>query len=799
MLVLVPSIALVSLWVTYTSSRYEQASDLRQTLHDVQRVGVKSEMAMVAMQEERRLSMEFLAGPRGDRARLDQARGATDQALAVMQEAAGPVVESNPPELKAIFGRIAAGLAALPEFRHQVDARQPGAEAAYEFYTNALAVAMSYFEAEAGLTKDTRTLNEGSTAAALFRALEYLSRQNAVLTSALASPAGMTPQLRAQFDQLVGAQRAQWSFVQPRLRGAQAEHYARITASPEWAVLAKAETSASASNGKVAIDAAAWQAALPVVTAQLQELTLNQVRFAEDFGQERVDELTNSVILVGALTLGSIVLALLISVFVSRALIRRLHGLRDSTRRLAGEQLPDVVERLKRGDKVELADVTTDFDHGHDEIGEVAGAFDDAQQIAVRAAIEQAETRQGVNHVFLNLAHRTQGLVHRQLALLDAMERKHEDPDLVAELFRIDHLATRMRRNAENLSVLGGTMPARRWRRPVRLAEVLRGAASQTEDYSRVKLTAVPETALTGPVAGDVMHLLSELVENATTFSPPHTEVRVSAELVPNGLGIEIEDRGLGMTPEAREEANRLLRETPEFNVMGFTTDTRLGLFVVARLALRHGISVQLRSSPYGGTSAVVLLPPRLLTDDAHTVADDSALGDDGEPGREHPFAAAAARRPVNALPAQTRMATVAPLPGPADPGRPPTSTVPARSPGRPPTAGAPSADRPRPIVTAGAADGRSAREAGAPSGRRLPRRVRQASLQPQLLRSADSGAAQPDTGPEHRPAEEARRMMAAFQRGSYKGRTEAGRHADDGDSPYRHGMPDDPDGQGLR
>ncbi|MGW0658021.1 sensor histidine kinase [Streptodolium elevatio] len=798
---LVPSIALMAVWGTYTYGRYDQAADLRQTLDDVQRVAVKGELAMVSMQEERRLSMEFLAGNAVDRARLDGQRQATDQALGVMNQAAGPVVERHPPELKRTFEQITAGLGGLPAFRQQVDARQVGPDAAFQFYSGALEGAMGYFEAQVRSTNDTKTATEAGTAAALFRALEYLARQNAVLSAGVASPTGLSVPQRAQFDQLVGAQRAQYAFVRPQLRGAQAARYEQILAGRDWALLKEAENSASGRTGRVAVDAAALHQAMLSTAQQLQQLTLDQVEFARGYGRERIDDLTTSVILVGALTLASILLAVLISVLVSRALLLRLRGLRDSTRRLANEQLPNVVGRLQRGEKVDPAEVGSDFDQGRDEIGEVARAFDEAQRTAIRAAIEQAETRQGVSRVFLNIAHRSQGLVHRQLALLDEMEREHEDPDLLAELFRVDHLATRMRRNAENLSVLGGTMPARRWRRPVMLAEILRGAASQTEDYSRVKLTMVPEAGLAGPVAGDVMHLLSELVENAATFSPPHTKVRISAELVPNGLGIEIEDRGLGMAAEAREEANKLLDTAPEFNVMGFTTDTRLGLFVVARLAHRHGISVSLRSSPYGGTSAVVLLPLSLLGA-AGDPGDSSHVGAAGDPTDPRAGTAGAGiagnARPV-AVPGYVSGPQPAPQPTPphiepvptgADQGRVAVLPAPPQLP--PPRAVTPTA----PATTAPAS---TPQAAGGPSGeRRLPRRVRRASLQPQLLRRTDTEAPHPDAEVEHRSAEEARQVMAAFQRGSFKGRTEAGRLQDDGGSPpYPHSAPEYPNGQG--
>lgn len=769
-----PSLALAGVWSTYTLDRYRQARDLHQTLSDVQRVAVKGELAMVALQEERRLSMAFLAGSGTDRARLDRQREATDQALGVMSQAAGPVVGHQAPELKNIFARISTGLAALPGFRQQVDARQLTSDGAFRFYTGALDTAMSYFEAQARATNDADTAAEGATAAALFRALEYFAQQNAVLTAAVASPGGPTAAQRAQFDQLVGAQRAQYAFVRPQLRDAQAAQFTQIVGSPEFAVLVSVEdTVSSARTGKLAVDPA-WQPAMVDIAGKLQELTLIQVEFARAYGKERVDELTASVIVVGAVTLASILLAVFVSVLVSRALIRRLNRLRDSTRKLANEQLPDVVARLQRGEKVDPEDAAAHFDHGHDEVGEVAAAFDAAQRTAVRAAIEQAETRQGISRVFLNLAHRSQGLVHRQLALLDKLEREHEDPDLLAELFQADHLATRMRRNAENLSVLGGTMPARRWRRSVRLAEVLRGAASQTEDYSRVKLTMVPETSLAGPVAGDVMHLLSEIVENATSFSPPHTKVGISAEIVPNGLGIEVEDRGLGMSAEALDEANRLLATAPEFNVMGFTQDSRIGLFVVARLAHRHGISVRLRSSPYGGTSAVVLLPPGLLDDREPHGAESGDNGADRDTGTFRGNGPAASPRPV-AVPApavEVRPAVPAPS---AAPTHAPLVPFPGQHPHvhadvRPPAPAGPAAPR---------------------EERRLPRRVRQANLRPQLLRPAAAEPAHPGADVEQRPADEVRNAMSAFQRGSSQGRADADRFEGLG------GAPENPNPQG--
>ncbi|NJP43292.1 sensor histidine kinase [Actinacidiphila epipremni] len=733
---LIPSLSLTALWGVYTAKGFRQALDLRQTVRDVQRVGVKSETAMVALQEERRLSMVQLAHPGTDPGPLMRQRADTDLKLAAMREAAGPVVTSNPPALQQIFAQISTGLSALPGFRQQIDARKVDYGAAYDFYTGALSTGMTYFAAEARLTNDSSALVEGTLAADLFRALEGLSREDAVLSAGLTSPKGMlSAAQQRQFDQLVGAQQEQWRVVTPALRGAQAARYKAITASPQWAAMVAAEQSA-VKSGRIPTDFPSWQTSMLTVSGELQQLTLDQVSFAVGYANGRVDSLMTSVIATSVGALLAIAAAVVISVLISRALIRRLQHLRGATLRLAEEQLPQLMARLERGDKVDPDEAVPDVGQGPDEIGQVAGAFATAQRIAVRAAIEQAETREGISRVFLNLAGRSQGLVHRQLVLLDSLERESENPDLLADLFRVDHLATRMRRNSENLSILGGAMPARRWRQSVQLSEILRGAASQTEDYSRVKLAGIPDVRIAGPVAGDIMHLLSELLENATHFAPPHTSVEVRAEVVAKGLGIEIEDRGIGMTPEARDEANRLLAAAPEFNVMGFTQDTRLGVFVVARLAARHKITVTLRPSPYGGTSAIVLAPPHVIE-----VAGEHMR--EQPPGQEPTFQEPVRHEPVRREPVRQVPPPVGPEPTPL---RPRAATP-----------------RQEPPVREGAQRG----------PRQLPRRVRQASMQPQLLHPA---APAPEAAPAERSPEEARRLMSAYQRQSYRGRTDAER-----------------------
>ena len=279
-------------------------------------------------------------------------------------------------------------------------------------------------------------------------------------------------------------------------------------------------------------------------------------------------------------------------------------------RQLAEVQLPDVVARLRRGEDVDVNAEAPPLRVGGDEIGRVGQAFDLVRQTAVRSAVEEARLRQGLNDVFRSLARRSQSLLHRQLTLLDQMERRATDPEALDDLFRLDHLTTRMRRHAEGLVILAGAPPGRGWSSPVRMVDVMRGAIAEVEDYARVSVATRSQAALVGSAVADVIHLLAELIENATTLSPPYTSVRVSGDTVANGFAIEVEDRGLGISAQRLAELNDRLTNPPEFNP---SDSEQLGLFVVSQLARRHGIRVTLKASPYGGTAAIVLIPRHLV------------------------------------------------------------------------------------------------------------------------------------------------------------------------------------------
>ncbi|SDJ72183.1 sensor histidine kinase [Streptomyces indicus] len=320
------------------------------------------------------------------------------------------------------------------------------------------------------------------------------------------------------------------------------------------------------------------------------------------------NESEQSAILNGAIILLVLGISLIGAFVVARSMIRSLRRLQDTATKVAQDRLPELVKQLSEADP---QDVDTSVEsvgvHSRDEIGQVAAAFDDVHREAVRLAAEQALLRGNVNAMFTNLSRRSQGLIQRQLSLISELESREADPDQLSSLFKLDHLATRMRRNGENLLVLAGEEPGRRWTRPVPLVDVLRAAASEVEQYERIELAAVPATEVAGRVVNDLVHLLAELLENATSFSSPQTKVKVTGHALPDGrVLIEIHDTGIGLSPEDLAAINERLASPPTVDV---SVSRRMGLFVVGRLSQRHGIRIQLRPSDSGGTTALVMLP----------------------------------------------------------------------------------------------------------------------------------------------------------------------------------------------
>ncbi|SDP24814.1 sensor histidine kinase [Lentzea jiangxiensis] len=318
------------------------------------------------------------------------------------------------------------------------------------------------------------------------------------------------------------------------------------------------------------------------------------------------DESSDAAGTASAILFASLVLAATVGFVVGRYLLRSLNELRRSALDVAWDKLPEMVATGRGSTDIEPVPV-----HTTEEFGQVARAFDAVHQQAVKSVIEQAGMRANMRNIFVNLSRRSQSLVERQLKLMEELEKYEEDPDQLANLFKLDHLATRMRRNNENLMVLSGGDVARRFHKPIPLTDVLRAAAAEIEQYQRVMVHTAPNAEVVGYVASDLVRLLAELLDNATAFSPPHTQVAISASIEAGGIvQIDVVDQGIGIDPEALGAVNHRLEAAGEG--VDVQVSREMGLFVVGRLAARHQIVVRLDAKQGTGTRAIVLVPAEL-------------------------------------------------------------------------------------------------------------------------------------------------------------------------------------------
>ncbi|WP_165974904.1 sensor histidine kinase [Nonomuraea deserti] len=318
-------------------------------------------------------------------------------------------------------------------------------------------------------------------------------------------------------------------------------------------------------------------------------------------------------IISGAMILVLLLLVLIITTRVAGSLVRPLRRLRAEALQVATTRLPETVRLLREsGEGAHVPEMPSVGVNTRDEIGEVARAFDEVHREAIRLAGDEAKLRANVNSMFVNLSRRSQTLVERQLQLIEGLEQGEEDEQRLANLFRLDHLATRMRRNSENLLVLAGQEAARKWSEPVPLVDIARASLSEVENYERVQIQIASGTLIVGPAVTDAVHLLAELIENAISFSPRESKVQVTSSPVEGGVLVSINDLGIGMNQDELAEANWRLANPP---VVDVSVSRRMGLFVVGRLALRHGIRVQLSMRETGGLSALVMMPDMLISD----------------------------------------------------------------------------------------------------------------------------------------------------------------------------------------
>ncbi|MGW6540383.1 nitrate- and nitrite sensing domain-containing protein [Streptomyces sp. NPDC055011] len=620
-LLLVPLVSLTGLWGFSTVLTGREADQLLDVGYIVDKIGYPIEDTARVIQLERRQSLVYLADPRGSEAldQLREARLATDRQMdRIRANAEDPGVrEEMRPVTTQKLNSLLAAFEEITSLRRSVEKRGIGRLQALEFYNRLVDPCYSFLVTLHAL-ENVEMDKQGRALVGITRARELLSREDALVLSALVADRVTAQEIRAVSD-LIAVRKQFYEVNLELLPAAERQRFQQYWRSPETSALRTAEEAfveAGPTERPRSVTAAYWQdEASPV----LDELARANTA-AGDRYQERVQPAAYSVLLkagvAGVLGFLALLASVGISVRIGRSLVRDLRRLQKESQEVSGVRLPSVMRRLAAGEPVDVETEVPHLRYGEDEVGQVGQALNTLQRAAVEAAVKQSELRRGVSEVFVNLARRNQVLLHRQLTLLDTMERRTEDTEELADLFRLDHLTTRMRRHAEGLVILSGAAPSRQWRKPVQLMDVVRAAVAEVEDYERVEVRRLPRLGVGGPAVADLTHLIAELLENATVFSPPHTAVQVLGERVANGFTLEIHDRGLGMSPDVLLDANLRLAETPEFEL----SDTdRLGLFVVSRLAQRQNVRVSLQTSPYGGTTAVVFIPAALLTDAPET------------------------------------------------------------------------------------------------------------------------------------------------------------------------------------
>jgi len=353
---------------------------------------------------------------------------------------------------------------------------------------------------------------------------------------------------------------------------------------------------------------ARWYSAMSGTVNDTQQVELLMARSIVARAQLLERRATESALINAVLTALTLLLVLIATLVLARSLVQPLRRLRESALNIAIVQLPERVRELGEAtDSPTSLEVAPIDVASADEIGQVARAFDQVHSEAVRLAGNEAMLRSSFNAMFVSLSRRSQSLIERLAHLIDSLEQDEGDPDRLSNLFSMDHLVTRMRRNSENLLLLAGHEGARKWSEPVSLTDVARAATSEIEQYSRVTLTIQPGIAITGSAVSDVVHLLAEVIENATNFSAKHTTVQVSAqELANEGVLIDVSDSGVGIPPSRLAEINSRFENLPVIDV---SVSRHMGLFAAGRLAARHGIRLQLRARSPRGLTAMIWLP----------------------------------------------------------------------------------------------------------------------------------------------------------------------------------------------
>ncbi|MBE1566356.1 nitrate- and nitrite sensing domain-containing protein [Nonomuraea africana] len=622
-LILVPTAAAVLLGglqvvaSTGAAADYDRANQLAQL---AERVGALSH----ELGAERARTSWYIALGRPERG-LDEVRkqmSRTDTEVEKVRQSAvvfgADLTGRTGDEVEAVLARL-EDLAALRDQALESDLL-PGA--ALGSYTAVISDLLALNDELGKGTDDEELARQSATLDALARAKESASMQQALLTTVLVAGRFEQEQLKAFLGEQASEANERKAFAEEatsdeRRRFDEAVNGRRADRARFLRELVLDRANAGAPLKGLDLskpdDAREWFEAAAVVVDSLRTVEERHAAgIVSRSGLLAAEESQRAYLVAGAV-IALLLAILLITTGVARSLVRPLRRLRSEALEIAGDRLPAFVQRLREardgGPPAEVAPIGV---FSRDEVGEVARAFDEVHREAVRLAGDEAKLRANVNAMFVNLSRRSQTLVERQLSLIERLERGERDDNRLGDLFRLDHLATRMRRNSENLLVLAGQEAARKWTQPVELMDIVRAALGEVESYDRVVNQMQSEVAIAGQAVNDTVHLLAELVENAVSFSSSDTKVAISSNRIDGGgVMIAVTDSGIGMSQEEIAQANWRLANPP---VVDVSVSRRMGLFVVGRLALRHDIRVQLRRQDAGGLTAMVLIPEALLT-----------------------------------------------------------------------------------------------------------------------------------------------------------------------------------------
>ncbi|HEY2058471.1 MAG TPA: nitrate- and nitrite sensing domain-containing protein [Amycolatopsis sp.] len=612
---LVPIVLAVVLGVTAIAGQVSRSDDYER----IDRlVGLSTQLRALTdgLQHERTLTaQQLIAGSAGVTPELKAARAATDAAVDPFTTAAGRVGADE----SSVSGAVNSATAQVNEItviRQQVGAGLLDAAEAVSDYN---AVTTALIAADTAVAAGASADALGGTPNALHD-LEAAKEQASVSQALIAfgiSRGGLPPQqlsdvrdAELRFDDRMddfnaAATAPQRQDLDSTLKPDSSYDRKRMVGQ------ALGEQGATSEDALRGMSAQEWNTTSTAVVNQLGDVGKRLGAQATSASAALVEDASSSAGLLAVLLFAALVVAAAVVFLITRQLLRSLSTLRRSALDVAEKELPAAVRNIQEG-RSQSIDVVPVPVHVHDEVGEVARAFEQVHSQALRLATEQAAMRAGYSSVFVNLSRRSQSLVQRQLQLIERLERDEEDADQLATLFQLDHLATRMRRNNENLMVLSGAEPGRRSGQPVSAHDVLRAAVSEIEQYQRVSVQQPPAVKIVGFAASDVQRLVAELLDNATAFSAPETQVTVATRLADDGsLNIDILDKGIGMNEYEVVEANSRLTEAGSVDL---ATSRRMGLFVVGRLAGRHRIGVSLHGGKdIVGVRATVLVPPELV------------------------------------------------------------------------------------------------------------------------------------------------------------------------------------------